>query len=149
MRVGSSETSASKVLSTWASFPYPVSMTQRSTGFGATHRPESSLSRLQSRVVYRPRGLPASTWAVTRVLTELFQGTKTRALRGFCPLNSHRWRGASRRPNGTGVNCTPGVRRGAGQPVVQADGRMLASHAACAGDQAPQLNSLLVRHGQV
>ena len=56
-----------------------------------------------------------------------FQRTLTRG--GFGPLNSKRWRGASRRPNGQGVNCTPGVRRGAGQPVVQADGRLLESHA--------------------
>ncbi len=58
-----------------------------------------------------------------------FQRTRVRGGRGPGPLNSNRWRGASRRPNGTGVNCTPGGRRGAGQPVVQADGRMLASHA--------------------
>jgi hypothetical protein len=31
------------------------------------------------------------------------QRTEIRALRGFRPLNSNRWRGASRRPNGTGV----------------------------------------------
>ena len=55
--------------------------------------------------------------------------TPTRALRGLGPLISNRWRGASRRPNGTGVNCTPGVRRGAGQPVVQADHRRLQSDA--------------------
>ena len=52
--------------------------------------------------------------------------------RGSRPLNTDRWRGASRRPNGQGVICTPGVRRGAGQPCVQADGRRLLSHAACA-----------------
>ena len=33
--------------------------------------------------------------------------TETRALRGFRPLISIRWRGASRRPNGTGVNVCP------------------------------------------
>jgi hypothetical protein len=44
-------------------------------------------------------------------------------------LSNWSWRGASRRPNGQGVNCTTGARRGAGQPVVQADGRMLATHA--------------------
>jgi hypothetical protein len=76
-----------------------------------------------------------------------FQRTRVRGGRGPGPLNSNRWRGASRLANGQGVNCTPGVRRGAGQPVVQADGRMLASHAACAGDHAPQLNSLPVRLG--
>mgnify|MGYP001816222042 CR=1 FL=1 len=32
-----------------------------------------------------------------------FHGTPTRALRGSGPVNSSRWRGASRRPNGTGV----------------------------------------------
>jgi len=58
-----------------------------------------------------------------------FQRTAIRALRGLRPLNSNRWRGASRRPNGQGVNCTPGVRRGAGQPVVQADHRRLQSDA--------------------
>jgi hypothetical protein len=46
-----------------------------------------------------------------------------------CRLSNWSWRGASRRPNGQGVNCTTGARRGAGQPVVQADGRMLATHA--------------------
>jgi len=32
-----------------------------------------------------------------------FHGTPTRALRGSGPVNSNRWAGASRRPNGTGV----------------------------------------------
>lgn len=50
------------------------------------------------------------------------------SIRFFSIANSS-WRGASRRPNGTGVKCTPGVRRGAGQPCVQADGRRLQSHA--------------------
>ena len=63
----------------------------------------------------------------TPVPNHSFQRTLTPTVCG--PLNSNRWRGASRRPNGTGVNCTPGARRGAGQPVVQADGRMLATHA--------------------
>jgi len=49
--------------------------------------------------------------------------------RGFRPLNNHRWRGASRRPNGTGVNCMPDARRGAGQPVIQPDHRRLQSDA--------------------
>jgi hypothetical protein len=44
-------------------------------------------------------------------------------------LSNWSWRGASRRPNGQGVNCTPGVRRGAGQPVVQADVPRLQSDA--------------------
>ena len=55
--------------------------------------------------------------------------TPTRALRGSGPLISIRWRGASRRPNGQGAKCTPGVRRGAGQPVVQPDHRRLQSDA--------------------
>ena len=46
-----------------------------------------------------------------------------------CRTSNQCWRGASRRPNGQGVNCTPGVRRGAGQPVVQADLRRLQSDA--------------------
>jgi len=40
-------------------------------------------------------------------LTESFHGTPIRALRGSGPVNSSRWRGASRRPNGTGVNECP------------------------------------------
>ena len=60
---------------------------------------------------------------------QAFNGTETRALRWFRPVNSNRWRGASRRPNGQGVRCTPGVRRGAGQPVVQPDHRRLQSDA--------------------
>jgi hypothetical protein len=76
------------VLSTWASLPYPISMTQRSAGFGAPHHSESSLICPHSSVVQRPQDLPASTRVVTRALTELFQGTKIRALRGFCPLNT-------------------------------------------------------------
>ena len=40
-------------------------------------------------------------------LTAVFQGTATRALRGSRPLNTDRWRGASRRPNGEGVHVCP------------------------------------------
>ena len=47
----------------------------------------------------------------------------------FCSMSNHRWRGASRRPNGEGVHACPVARRGAGQPVIQADGRLLESHA--------------------
>ena len=36
-----------------------------------------------------------------------FHGTPTRALRGLGPVNSNRWRGASRRPNGEGVHACP------------------------------------------
>ena len=49
--------------------------------------------------------------------------------RHSCRLSNWCWRGASRLANGQGVNCTPGVRRGAGQPVVQADLRRLQSDA--------------------
>jgi len=62
-------------------------------------------------------------------LTKSFQADRDPRERGPSPLNSHRWRGASRRPNGQGVKCTPGVRRGAGQPVVQPDHRRLQSDA--------------------
>jgi len=54
-----------------------------------------------------------------------FQRTRVRSGRAPGPLNSKRWRGASRLANGQAVYCTPGVRRGAGQPVVQADHRRL------------------------
>ena len=86
----SSETATPKVLSTRASLPYPVSTAQRSTGFSAPHRSESASGRLQPNFDHRAQGLPASTRVVTRALTWLFQGTKIRAVRGSCPLNSNR-----------------------------------------------------------
>jgi len=40
-------------------------------------------------------------------LTESFQADQNPRERGSRPLNSSRWRGASRRPNGTGVTPVP------------------------------------------
>jgi len=40
-------------------------------------------------------------------LTWSFQADRDPRERGSRPLNSSRWRGASRRPNGTGVNECP------------------------------------------
>jgi hypothetical protein len=57
-------------------------------------------------------------------------GTKSQPAAGTVSAPElRRWRGASRLANGQGVNCTPGVRRGAGQPVVQADVPRLQSDA--------------------
>ena len=87
---GSSEAAAPKVLSTPASFPYPLVMTQRSPGNSATYRSES-LFRSSTRVACSTVvGAPGFNAKGTLGLTWLFQGTKTRALRSFCPLNSNR-----------------------------------------------------------
>ncbi len=56
-----------------------------------------------------------------------FQRTPTPA--GCGPLNSNRWRGASRLANGTGVDKRPVAGASAGQQVVRADQRFLTSHA--------------------
>jgi hypothetical protein len=56
-----------------------------------------------------------------------FQRTLTPA--GFGPLNSNRWRGASRLANGPRVDERPVAGASAGQQVVRADHRFLASHA--------------------
>jgi len=47
----------------------------------------------------------------------------------FFSIANSSWRGAARRPNASGVDVRPVDRRGAGQQVVRADHRFLASHA--------------------
>ena len=54
---------------------------------------------------------------------------ENRALRGSRPLNSYRWRGASRRPNGEGVHACPVSGAAPANRSFLADGRLLESHA--------------------
>ena len=88
--VGSSQAAASKVLSTPASFPYPVSMTQRSPGNSATRCSESSSRSFtgwcRSSVVGAP-GFKASGYPRPNLAIAADRNPRERGLR---PLNSHR-----------------------------------------------------------
>ena len=64
-----------------------------------------------------------------RCLTESFQADRNPRERGSRPLNSSRWRGASRPANGPGVDVRPVAGASAGQQVVRADQSLLPPHA--------------------
>ena len=111
------------------SIPYPGSMTCRSNNVDGLQRSAAFCSASSALDLSSVVGAPGRKVLRTNDLTRLFQGTKTRAVRGFRPLNSNRWRGASRRANGPGVIARPVSGASAGQPVVQADHRRLQSDA--------------------
>ena len=90
LKPGSSETGASKVLSSTAPFPYPLLMTQRFTGNSATHRSESRFrsstgwrrSSASGATCFNVGGHPGPNW--------LIPGDRGPRERGPRPLNSDR-----------------------------------------------------------
>ena len=88
--VGSSRAAAPRVLSTPASFPYHVSMTQRSPGNSATHHSESlskSSTRIASSTVVGAPGFNASGYPRPNRVVAADRNPRERGLR---PLNNHR-----------------------------------------------------------
>ena len=74
-------------------------------------------------------------------LTESFQADRYPRERGYRPLNSRRWRGASRRPNGRELNERPVSGAAPANRAFKLSVACSRRTRTCARDQAPQLNS--------
>ena len=79
-----------RILGSSPSVLYPGPMTCRTTNVGVLLRSASPHSAFSSPVLSSVVGALGRKALRSLDLTRLFQGTKTRALRGFCPLNSNR-----------------------------------------------------------